>query len=67
MGSTVIFGLSENIKIKVAKILIDNGLTSIVSDHSNPDVTDKHYTAKIEAAKKSINFRVFPKSEDGVN
>jgi integrase len=45
----------------------DNGLTSIVSDHSNESVVDKHYTAKIEAAKKSINFRVFPKSEDGVN
>ena len=45
----------------------DNGLTSIVSDHSNPDVTDRHYTAKIEAAKVSINFRVFKEKEDGVS
>jgi hypothetical protein len=45
----------------------DNGQTSIVSDHSNPEVTDKHYTAKIEAAKMSINFCVFPKTEDFVN
>ena len=45
----------------------DNGLTSIVSDHSNESVVDKHYTAKIEAAKKSINFRIFPENEHGVN
>jgi hypothetical protein len=45
----------------------DYGLTSLVSDHSNESVVDTHYTAKIEAAKKSINFRVFPKSETSVN
>ena len=45
----------------------DNGLTSLVSDHSNESVVDKHYTAKIEAAKKSINFRVFPDSKEGVS
>jgi len=45
----------------------DNGLISLISDHSNQSVVDKHYTAKIEAAKKSINFRVFKEAEGGVN
>jgi len=35
--------------------------------HSNESVIDRHYTAKIEVAKKSINFRVFREAEDGVN
>lgn len=33
----------------------DRGLTAIISDHSNTNVVDKHYTAQIEAIKKSIN------------
>jgi len=31
--------------------------------HSNANVVDKHYTAQIEAVKKSINFRVFTNDE----
>ncbi|BBE17592.1 hypothetical protein AQPE_1748 [Aquipluma nitroreducens] len=45
----------------------DRGLTAIISDHSNANVVDKHYTAQIEAIKKSINFRVFSSDEVCVN
>jgi len=39
------------------------GLTAIISDDSNQDVVDKHYTAQIEARKKSINSGYAQKDE----
>jgi integrase len=45
----------------------DRGLTSIISDHSNSKVVDKHYTAQIEAIKKSSHLRIFSTSEERVN
>lgn len=45
----------------------DRGLTSIISDHSNPKVVDKHYTAQIEAIKKSVGLKIFSDSEVGVS
>ena len=41
----------------------DTGLTSTISDHSNKEVVDKHYTTQMDAVRKSINFRVFPEDE----
>jgi len=41
----------------------DNGLTSTISDHSNKSVVDKHYTAQIDAVRKSKDFKVFSEDE----
>jgi integrase len=44
----------------------DRGLTAIISDHSNTQVVNKHYTAQIEAVKKSSDLRIFTTSEECV-
>jgi hypothetical protein len=45
----------------------DLGLTASVSDHSNLSVVDKHYSAQIEAIKKSVNLKIFSNNEVCVN
>lgn len=43
------------------------GLTATVSDHSNQEVVEKHYSAQIEAVKKSKDLRIFAEHEVCVN
>ena len=45
----------------------DRGLTAIISEHSNLRVVDKHYTAQLDAIKKSEKLSIFSESEVGVD
>ena len=45
----------------------DTGLTAIISDHSNLKVIDKHYTAQMDAIKKSEKLSIFSDAEKRVN
>lgn len=45
----------------------DTGLTAIISDHSNLKVIDKHYTAQMDAIKKSEKLSVISDAEECVN
>lgn len=65
-------GLFEINREAVCLRILSSSLLLVLSlltfgDHSNESVVDRHHTAKIEAAKKSLNFRVFTKAEDDVS
>lgn len=45
----------------------DTGQTAVISDHNNLKVVDKHYTAQMDAIKKSEKLSIFSDTEECVN